>query len=48
MSTYTFEKYHVPDKSKLIQIFAHVQASHSDMVLKPWAEQNASAVQDYS
>ena len=32
--------------SKLIQIFVHVQASHSDLMLKSKAERNDSAVQD--
>jgi hypothetical protein len=34
MATDTFNRY-APDKSKLIQIFAYVQTSHSDVMLKP-------------
>jgi hypothetical protein len=46
MATHTFEKYYVPDNSKLIQIFAHVLASDGGMMLKLSAERNDSAVQD--
>jgi hypothetical protein len=46
MATYTFDQYYIPDKCKLIQIFAHVQTRHFDMTLKPCAERNDSAVQD--
>jgi hypothetical protein len=35
MATYTFERYYVPDMSKFIQRFVHVQASHSDLMFKP-------------
>jgi hypothetical protein len=33
MATDIFERYHVPDKSKLVDIFTYVHASQSYMML---------------